>query len=207
MFNDTEGFIQSSWKLPSALLFSEMQSTVQFFRTYLQLNSNEIYTWKICFEMDIFFWWIQSCERTWNIATLYAALCFPQCSVLYASRIACHNRWLGERVYAGYIWKYLQEFRSKIIKAKWALWSTACFFLDLVDKCFSVSVSVTSESSKAGQHNSAVFNTNLDFVFAGICEWIWLNMDPGGGSLGLQAQESKMPHTMIMQDFGKHFIY
>lgn len=32
-----------------------MQSTVQFFRTYLQLNSNEIYTWKICFEMDIFF--------------------------------------------------------------------------------------------------------------------------------------------------------
>lgn len=32
-------------------------------------------------------------------------------------------------------------------------------------------------------------------------------MDPGGGSLGLQAQESKMPHTMIMQDFGKDFIY
>ncbi|XP_048370214.1 zinc finger protein 711 isoform X5 [Sphaerodactylus townsendi] len=26
-------------------------------------------------------------------------------------------------------------------------------------------------------------------------------MDPGGGSLGLQTQESKMPHTMIMQDF------
>ncbi|XP_038604442.1 zinc finger protein 711 isoform X2 [Tachyglossus aculeatus] len=26
-------------------------------------------------------------------------------------------------------------------------------------------------------------------------------MDPGGGSLGLQIQESKMPHTMIMQDF------
>lgn len=29
-------------------------------------------------------------------------------------------------------------------------------------------------------------------------------MDPGGGSLGLQTQESKMPHTMIMQDFGKN---
>ncbi|XP_009870005.1 PREDICTED: zinc finger protein 711 isoform X2 [Apaloderma vittatum] len=26
-------------------------------------------------------------------------------------------------------------------------------------------------------------------------------MDPGGGSLGLQTQEPKMPHTMIMQDF------
>lgn len=32
-------------------------------------------------------------------------------------------------------------------------------------------------------------------------------MDPGGGSLGLQTQESKMPHTMIMQDFGKIYLH
>lgn len=27
-------------------------------------------------------------------------------------------------------------------------------------------------------------------------------MDPGGGGLELQIQEAKIPHTMIMQDFG-----
>lgn len=30
-------------------------------------------------------------------------------------------------------------------------------------------------------------------------------MDPGGGSLGLHTSDSRMAHTMIMQDFGKAF--
>lgn len=29
-------------------------------------------------------------------------------------------------------------------------------------------------------------------------------MDQGGGVLELHAQELKMPHAMIMQDFGRH---
>lgn len=30
------------------------------------------------------------------------------------------------------------------------------------------------------------------------------DMDQGGGVLELHAQELKMPHAMIMQDFGRH---
>lgn len=30
-------------------------------------------------------------------------------------------------------------------------------------------------------------------------------MDSGGGSLGLHTSDSRMAHTMIMQDFGKAF--
>jgi hypothetical protein len=31
-------------------------------------------------------------------------------------------------------------------------------------------------------------------------------MDSGGGSLGLHTSDSRMAHTMIMQDFGKAFF-
>ncbi|XP_051824491.1 zinc finger protein 711 isoform X3 [Antechinus flavipes] len=51
---------------------------------------------------------------------------------------------------------------------------------------------------RASQVHGRALQVGLPEIFA---NELGPSMDPGGGGLGLQTQESKVPHTMIMQDF------